>query len=102
MLASLAAVRELYERAGVFDKARQLVEKYRERAESVADEIEPDELRRLMYYLIDTVLERPGRGVAVRGRSHPGYPHPDCRAAVAGLRSHGMPHLAASFLPAVP
>jgi geranylgeranyl pyrophosphate synthase len=55
----LAAVRKLYEQAGVFDKARSLVEKYRQRAESIADEIEPDELRRLMYYLIDTVLDRP-------------------------------------------
>jgi geranylgeranyl pyrophosphate synthase len=51
-------VRQLYNQAGVFDKAQRLVDKYRERAEAVADEIEPEELRRLMYYLIDTVLEQ--------------------------------------------
>ncbi len=55
----LAAVRTLYQQAGVFEKAQNLVDKYRQRAEAVADEIEPDELRRLMYYLIDTVLDRP-------------------------------------------
>jgi geranylgeranyl pyrophosphate synthase len=52
-------VRQLYEQAGVFDKAARLVDKYQERAEAVADEIHPEELRRLLYYLIDTVLERP-------------------------------------------
>ncbi len=56
--AVLERVRKLYEQAGVFEKATRLVEKYRERAEAVADEIEPDELRRLLYYLIDTVLDR--------------------------------------------
>jgi geranylgeranyl pyrophosphate synthase len=56
---TLLRVRKLYETAGVFEKASRLVEKYRERAEAVADEIEPDELRRLLYYLIDTVLDRP-------------------------------------------
>ena len=55
----LARVRELYEAAGVFDKAEQLVDKYQERAEAIADEVCPDELRRLLYYLIDTILERP-------------------------------------------
>ena len=30
-----------------------------ELAEQIADGLEPEELRRLMYYLIDTVLERP-------------------------------------------
>lgn len=57
--AVLARVRQLYQAAGVFDKASRLVEKYRQRAEAVADEIEPEELRRLLYYLIDTVLDRP-------------------------------------------
>lgn len=50
-------IRALYDRAGVFDKAEQLIEKYRARAEAVADDIQPDELRRLFYYLVDTVLE---------------------------------------------
>lgn len=52
-------VRQLYSEAGVFDKAHRLVDKHQERAEAIADEIQPDELRRLFYYLIDTVLERP-------------------------------------------
>lgn len=56
--AGLARIRSLYEQADVFDKAARLVEKYRERAETVADEMEPDELRRLLYFLVDTVLER--------------------------------------------
>ncbi len=51
-------VRVLYERAGVFEKAARLVDKYQDRAEAIADEIEPDELRRLFYYLVDSVLDR--------------------------------------------
>ena len=53
----LARVRELYEEANVFDKARRLIEKHQERAEKIADEIEPEELRALLYYLIDSVLD---------------------------------------------
>ena len=52
-------VRQLYESAGAFDQAWRLVDKYQQRAELVADEAQPDEYRRLLYYLIDTVLERP-------------------------------------------
>jgi geranylgeranyl pyrophosphate synthase len=52
-------VRQLYTAAGVFDKAAKLVDKYQERAEAIADEVQPEELRRLLYYLIDTVLDRP-------------------------------------------
>jgi geranylgeranyl pyrophosphate synthase len=52
-------VRQLYNLAGVFDKAERLVDKYQERAEAVADEVGNDDLRRLLYYLVDTVLERP-------------------------------------------
>jgi geranylgeranyl pyrophosphate synthase len=55
---TIGRIRELYQSAGVFDKATRLVEKYQERAEGVADEVQPEELRRLLYYLIDTVLER--------------------------------------------
>jgi len=60
MLAEMkvAKVRRLYQAAGAFEQARRLVDKYQERAEAVADAIECEELRRLMYYLIDTVLER--------------------------------------------
>jgi geranylgeranyl pyrophosphate synthase len=55
---TLARVKQLYTEAGVFDKAARLVEKYRQRAEEVADGIENEDLRRLFYYLIDTVLEK--------------------------------------------
>jgi hypothetical protein len=53
----LPRVRQLYREAGVFENAARLVDKYRQRAEAVADQTEPEELRRLLYYLIDTVLE---------------------------------------------
>ena len=36
-----------------------MVDKYQERAEAVADAVDCDELRRLLYYLVDTLLERP-------------------------------------------
>jgi geranylgeranyl pyrophosphate synthase len=55
---TVGRIRALYERAAVFEKASRLIEKYRERAEAVADEVQPDELRRLLYYLVDTVLDR--------------------------------------------
>ncbi len=51
--------RQLYHEAGVFEKAHRLVDKHQAKAEEIADSIEPDEFRRLLYYLIDTVLERP-------------------------------------------
>lgn len=49
-------LRSIYESCRVFEKAERLVEKSRERAEAVADEIEPEELRQLLYFLVDTVL----------------------------------------------
>ncbi|HTN76884.1 MAG TPA: polyprenyl synthetase family protein [Pirellulaceae bacterium] len=51
-------VRQLYHEARVFEKAEKLIEKHQQRAEAIADEMQPEELRRLLYYLIDTVLER--------------------------------------------
>lgn len=57
--ARVSLVRGLYSKAGVFEKALRLVDKHQERAEAIADQLEPEELRRLFYYLIDTVLERP-------------------------------------------
>jgi geranylgeranyl diphosphate synthase type II len=55
---TVARVRTLFEKAQVFDKAAKLVEKYRARSEAIADEVEPIELRELLYYLVDTVLDR--------------------------------------------
>jgi geranylgeranyl diphosphate synthase type II len=54
----LPRVRQLFINANVFEKAERLVEKYRARAEAIADETEPTPLRELLYYLVDTVLER--------------------------------------------
>ncbi len=55
----LQRVRQLFEQADVFEQAHRLVDKHQQRAEAIADEVEPEELRRLFYYLVDTVLERP-------------------------------------------
>ena len=55
---TLHRVRDLFEKAQVFDKADKLVEKYRTRSEAIADEVQPTELRELLYYLVDTVLDR--------------------------------------------
>ena len=55
---------QLYREADVFEKARQLVDRYQQRAEEVADEVEPDELRRLMYYMVDTILEPPAESIS--------------------------------------
>ena len=41
---------------GVFEQAELLVEKARVRAESLADDVEVEPLRRLLYFLVDTVL----------------------------------------------
>src|SRR5262249_44012649 len=57
--ARVARVRYLFDKAQAFAKAEKLVEKYRARAEALADEIEPVELRELLYYLVDNVLDRP-------------------------------------------
>ena len=54
----LPRVKQLFTKANVFEKAETLVEKYRTRTEAIADAVEPTELRELLYYLVDTVLER--------------------------------------------
>ncbi|WDQ19211.1 polyprenyl synthetase family protein [Rhodopirellula sp. P2] len=55
----LSTARELYEKANVFEMSLLLIDKHQARAEQVADEIENENLRRLLYFLVDTVLERP-------------------------------------------
>ncbi len=56
--ALLDRVRQLYNKLKVFDKAEKMVEKFRARAEALADEVALSELRELLYYLVDTVLSR--------------------------------------------
>jgi len=55
----LAEVDRLYHQADVFAAAMRLVDQHRTRALQVADQIEPQPLRRLLCFLVDTVLERP-------------------------------------------
>ena len=55
----IARVRKLYDKANVFETALDLVDKHQARAEKVADDLDVDPLRRLFYFLVDTVLQRP-------------------------------------------
>jgi geranylgeranyl diphosphate synthase type II len=55
----VARVRDIYFAAKVFEKADKLVDKFRAKAEALADAVEPTELRELLYYLVDTVLDKP-------------------------------------------
>jgi len=50
-------VRRLYDQAQVFDRARKLLEKFKAKAEALADETDPQPLRELLYYLVDSVLQ---------------------------------------------
>jgi geranylgeranyl pyrophosphate synthase len=62
----VARVRHLYFSAKVFEKADKLVDKFRAKAEALADEVEPTEFRELLYYLVDSVLEKgelPRQGI---------------------------------------
>ena len=61
----LERTRQLYQQAGVFEKAYALVDKYQDRAAAFADTVAPTELRRLLHYLIETVLEHPADPVAL-------------------------------------
>ncbi len=54
----LSRIESLYKEAGVFQKASQLVDKYQQRAEEIVDQMEIESFRRLLYYLIETVLDR--------------------------------------------
>jgi geranylgeranyl diphosphate synthase type II len=51
-------VRELYQKAGVFDKAAGLVREHQAQAESIAQEIAPESLQMLLHYLVEIVLDR--------------------------------------------
>ncbi len=52
----LARLRRLYEELGVFEKAERLIEKSRDRAELLADDVESDDIRQLLYFLVDTIM----------------------------------------------
>ncbi len=55
---AIRRVRQIYAANRVFEKAETMVSKYRERCEALADEATPAALRELLYFLVDTVLER--------------------------------------------
>ncbi|MDQ3330365.1 MAG: polyprenyl synthetase family protein [Planctomycetota bacterium] len=52
----LGRLRRVFNDLQVFEKADSLVEKSRARAEQLADAVEQEDLRRLLYFFIDTVL----------------------------------------------
>ncbi len=56
---TVGRVRAIYRKAKVFSKSAALVEKYRARAEAIAAAVEPAAFRELLYYLVDSVLEKP-------------------------------------------
>jgi geranylgeranyl pyrophosphate synthase len=64
--AEFRQVRRLFQKAGAFDGALALVARRRADAQRLADELEPEALRRLAYYLIDTVLEFPAAAAPSR------------------------------------
>jgi geranylgeranyl pyrophosphate synthase len=57
-------VRELYEKAGVFDSAALLVRNHQQQAESIAQGIAPESLQRLLHYLVEIVLDRAPTSLA--------------------------------------
>jgi len=54
--ARVALAKDLFTKARVFEQAEKLIDRHRERAVEVAIGIEPESLKRLFHYLIDTVL----------------------------------------------
>lgn len=49
-------LKQIFEQTDVFSQAEMLVEKSRERAESLVEKVEPESLQQYLYFLIDTVL----------------------------------------------
>lgn len=56
--ATIERVGQLYEEAGVHEKAAGLVAKHRQRARDAVEHVQPDLLRHLLDSLVDTVLPR--------------------------------------------
>jgi geranylgeranyl diphosphate synthase type II len=56
----LAELRAIFERQRAFEKAEALVDKSRARAEAIADDVQPDALRQLLYFFVDTILADEG------------------------------------------
>jgi geranylgeranyl pyrophosphate synthase len=56
-------VKQLFDSANVFDQALALVDKHQERAELIVEQFDSEPIRRLLFYLLDSVLERPAEPV---------------------------------------
>jgi hypothetical protein len=54
--AVLESVRSLYQGAGVYRGARELVARHRQRAHALADSVTPAPLAHLLHYLADIIL----------------------------------------------
>jgi geranylgeranyl diphosphate synthase, type II len=63
----IGVAKKLFEKARVFEQAERLIDKHRERAMDIANSIEPESLKRLFYYLVDTVLSEAD----LKGIHHP-------------------------------
>lgn len=55
-LARMEHLKQIFEQLDIFSQAELLVEKSRDRAERLADDVQPDSLRQFLYFLVDTVL----------------------------------------------
>jgi len=67
----LGRLRRIFSATGAFEKARALVDKSRQRAEAIADDVEPEELRKLLYFLVDTVLAEEDEPLPVVDETQP-------------------------------
>ena len=56
--ALLAEVHRLYQKADAFGQAEVLMQKHRERAHQLADQVSPPSLKRLLHYVADMVINR--------------------------------------------
>ncbi len=66
-MARVSQAKDLFTKARVFEQAEKLIDRHRERAVEVAMGIEPEPLKRLFHYLIDTVLSEAD----IKGTANP-------------------------------
>ncbi len=59
-LMRIGKLRKIFAACGAFEKAEGLVDKSRERSEALADSVESDEIRQLLYFFVDSILAEEG------------------------------------------
>lgn len=59
-LMRIGKLRRIFTNCGAFETAEGLVEKSRERSEALADAVESDEIRQLLYFFVDSILSEEG------------------------------------------